>query len=428
MSQTATSPAPQPAATAPAATPAPGIPSPPALKPTGSTPTLLVRLRVLAVAAVLAVTAGLLASLATTWQVTSQARADSEQLLRVQGIKVNLLRADALATNAFLIGGLEPSSQRAAYDDAISATSRDIADAADAQPADKAALERLNDEVVDFAEAMEQARANNRQGYPVGSAYLAQADSRLRANALPLVDALVKANTTRSQESIGAPQTWIPLLLGLLGAVGLFLLNRRMARVFHRRLNVGVAVAGAAVISLAGAATVLLAQQSGDNGNLLAGPYATAVAGAEARSAGNDAKANESLRLIRRGSGASNEKAWVAASGATTDALTDGALSSSEWNAYSDAHAELVELDDGGNWNAARDLAVSRDAGAPSTEFTAFDSAVGKETAAAGERTSDSLSRLLTWYPILLGLTLLGGLAAAGFAFRGVTERLREYE
>jgi hypothetical protein len=73
-------------------------------------------------------------------------------------------------------------------------------------------------------------------------------------------------------------------------------------------------------------------------------------------------------------------------------------------------------------------MAVSAEPGAPTTQFTAFDTAVGRSTADAGQRTSDSLSRLLTWYPILLGLTLLGGLAAAGFAFRGVTERLREYE
>ena len=177
MSQTATGPAPRPGSQVniPVSVPAtgtttPGIPAPPAVRATGSTPSLLLRLRILAVVAVLGVTAGLLANLAVTWQVTAQARADSEQLLRVQGIKVDLLRADALATNAFLIGGLEPSSQRAAYDDAISAVSGDIADAADAQPADKAVLERLGGEVVDFAEAMEQARANNRQGYPVGSA------------------------------------------------------------------------------------------------------------------------------------------------------------------------------------------------------------------------------------------------------------------
>ncbi len=52
--------------------------------------------------------------LLNTWQDTRAASADTAQLVRVQTIKVNLLRADALATNAFLVGGLEPAEQRAA--------------------------------------------------------------------------------------------------------------------------------------------------------------------------------------------------------------------------------------------------------------------------------------------------------------------------
>ena len=39
--------------------------------------------------------------------------------MRVQDIQTSLLRADALATNAFLVGGLEPAEQRAEYDEAI---------------------------------------------------------------------------------------------------------------------------------------------------------------------------------------------------------------------------------------------------------------------------------------------------------------------
>ena len=62
--------------------------------------------------------------LALSWQANRTAAADTEQLIRVQGIKTNLLRADALATNAFLIGGLEPAEQRAAYDGAIDQTVR----------------------------------------------------------------------------------------------------------------------------------------------------------------------------------------------------------------------------------------------------------------------------------------------------------------
>ena len=66
----------------------------------------------------------------------SRAKADTAQLIRVQKIQSNLLSADATATNAFLVGGLEPPAQRAAYDQAMSGTSLLIAEAARAQPAE----------------------------------------------------------------------------------------------------------------------------------------------------------------------------------------------------------------------------------------------------------------------------------------------------
>ena len=46
----------------------------------------------------------------------SRAEASARQLIRVQKIQTDLLTADATATNAFLIGGLERPAQRATYD------------------------------------------------------------------------------------------------------------------------------------------------------------------------------------------------------------------------------------------------------------------------------------------------------------------------
>ena len=75
---------------------------------------------------------------------TAAAADNTEQLVRVQNIQSTLFRADALATNAFLVGGLEPPEQRQAYDDAIDQVTRQIADAAQAQPADSEVLAALN--------------------------------------------------------------------------------------------------------------------------------------------------------------------------------------------------------------------------------------------------------------------------------------------
>ena len=83
------------------------------------TPRLLNRLQVLAVTAcvLFGVVAALLQVLA--WQANGRAADNTEQVVRVQEIKSLLLRADALATNSFLVGGLEPAEARAEYDDAI---------------------------------------------------------------------------------------------------------------------------------------------------------------------------------------------------------------------------------------------------------------------------------------------------------------------
>ena len=53
------------------------------------------------------------------------ARDNAEQLVRIQAIRTNLVKADANATNAFLVGGLEPPAARDAYTDGITTTARD---------------------------------------------------------------------------------------------------------------------------------------------------------------------------------------------------------------------------------------------------------------------------------------------------------------
>ena len=120
-------------------------------------------------------------------------RSYTEQLVRVQNIKVHMLRADALATNAFLVGGLEAPEVREKYTESLTAASRTIAEAAEAQPLDGAVLAELNQVLIDYAEGMAQARATNRQGLPVGAGYLRASSAELRDRGVTLVDALYEA-------------------------------------------------------------------------------------------------------------------------------------------------------------------------------------------------------------------------------------------
>ena len=147
--------APAPPAVAPATTgmqtgPRGVVASTPAAKPRRDTPhqLRLLNIGVILVGLIFAVVGALTFSyLAYSLH---RAEADTAQLIRVQQIQTNLLKADATATNAFLVGGLEPPAQRAAYDDAIAATGTLIAQAAEAQPADADALAALNEQVVDL--------------------------------------------------------------------------------------------------------------------------------------------------------------------------------------------------------------------------------------------------------------------------------------
>ncbi len=133
---------------------------------TVSTPRRLRRLGTAVV--VLGVVFGILAALTFVLLATALGRASAStaQLIRVQQIQTNLLAADATATNAFLVGGLEPPAQRQAYDDAINAATTGITQAAEAESADEQALSRLNEELVAYVALIEDARANNRQGFP----------------------------------------------------------------------------------------------------------------------------------------------------------------------------------------------------------------------------------------------------------------------
>jgi hypothetical protein len=420
-------------ASAPAAPASPAIP--PATAPHDATtethvstrtvdvPALLNRLQVVAVAACLlfAVATATLQLLA--WHANRAAADDTEQLVRVQNIQSTLFRADALATNAFLVGGLEPPAQRKAYDTAIDQVSASIADAAEAQPADRNALAALNTSVNHYAATVEQARANNRQGFPVGAEYLRTASNQLRTEAVPIVAELVDANSQRAEDEMhGQHPPWF-LLVGAVALLALYLVNRQLASRFRRRFNLGLVGAAAVVLILTLVAVFVSTGQRSDNESLLSGSYRTAVDEATARTAGNDAKSNESLRLIARGSGQAFEDAWKAAS-TTVEAKT---TAGDDWAAYVAVHERIVKLDNDGRWDAAVALATTSAPGGSTAALETFDRHAQAVVTDNGSSTVDTLRSGNGGVLALAIVTLLLGLVAAGAATWGIGQRRREY-
>jgi hypothetical protein len=392
-------------------------------------PTTLNRLRLVAVAVCLVFGALTALQLVMSWQANRTAADDTQQLIRVQGIKTSLLRADALATNAFLIGGLEPAEQRAAYDDAIHQTVRSITEAAQAQPADRAALTALSSAVLDYAGGMDLARSNNRQGLPIGGAYLRKASAELRSTALPIVDQLVLSNSDRARDSMGAHHPWYVLLPTLAVIAVLYLVNRWIGRTFRRRFNTGLLLAVVAVGAVGVVAAFVLNGQHNQNAELTDGSFETVVDGATARTAANDAKANESLRLIARGSGQAFEDAWKAAAAVVDNSLLEASLSGTQgtWDTYKTEHQKIVDLDTNGNWDDAVAAATSADVGSSSEAFADFDAQVEDAVARSATITTDTL---VNGNSVLFGLAILAvlaGLAGAAFAAVGVNQRIKEY-
>jgi hypothetical protein len=388
-------------------------------------PSTLSRLRLAAALLVLLVTALTVVQLVLGVESTRQAGADARQVTRIQDVKVDLLRADALATNAFLVGGLEPTQQRADYDAAITNATRTIAAAAQAQPADQAALAELSTLVVRYAANMEVARANNRQGLPVGAAYLRASSNDLRDRGMVLVDALLEANTERAERSFGEQHPVWVALPGLLAVGALIVANQWIAKRFRRRVNPGLLVAAAAVLVFTVAATVASSTQALENNRLADGSYAELVSGAEARSAANAAKSSESLRLVNRGSGKAFEDAWAANAKEVAALLPTGL--ESQWSAYTQAHEGIVAQDDAGDWDGAVAAATTSDAGGSSPAFQAFDEAIADVV----ERRANTVSRMLsegaTTPFIIAVLTALAGLGATVAVWRGISRRLEEY-
>lgn len=405
-----------------------GVPAPdpsataPKRSMTENVPQLLNRLQVAAVAVCLifGVLAGLVQLLA--WQAGDRAADNTEQLVRVQNIETSLYRADALASNAFLSGGLEPAEQRAEYDETIASVLREIAEAAEAQPADRDVLSTLNQRVTDYTSGVTQARDNNRQAFPIGAQYLREASGALRVDATAALDALADANTARAEDEMETQHPWWLLGLAVLAIAGLWLVNRSIARRFHRRFNKGLVLAALGIAVLTFFTVSYASSQNGANDELRQGAFKEAIDEATARTSANDAKALESKRLIDRASGEEVDAPWQAAAAVVDEHTSYAGL----WADYTAAHADVDALDVEGDWEGAVAQATSTQPGGSTFAFEIFDKTSEAAIEAAGREASEELSSNGVGLVLTL-VTLLVGVLGAAVATWGINQRRREY-
>jgi hypothetical protein len=363
------------------------------------------------------------------------AAGSAEQLIRVQDVRVLVTQADSLAANAYLQGKEETPEQRAAYDDRIAAaTAGLVATAGAADGAEATGLENANGLMARYVGLIEQARANNRQGFPVGAAYQRQA--RTVASELvgqlrdveQLTRARVESDVSRSYSA-----SWPFVLVTLAVAAALVLGSLWLARRWKRLVNVPIAVATLIVALVLVVGLFVNARAAANAGDALREPLTAADLLAQARGAAFDARSNEALTLINRGNGAAYETEWLRSMSIVDNALEQscndhgvGCDLGSGVGDYRAAHVEVRSLDDSGDWDGA--VAIVNDAESPLT--TSFESVADGTKSALDEQISDAtaaFSDAASPLGTLRVLVALAGIAVAFLAARGYGQRVREY-
>ncbi|WP_431994739.1 hypothetical protein [Streptomyces griseoflavus] len=396
----------------------------------------------------------------TAWQMTDRAAAADDVLTSSQpltsdaaDIYRSLADANTAASSGFLAGGQETAASRDRYEkDIRTAAAKLVNAAANSEPGSSSAktIAELNRLLPEYKGLVERARTYNRQGYPVGGAYLRYANEKMQQEMLPAAEELYTTENQRlrSDYADATPYPWPAIALGVLALAALAWAQRRNYLRTNRVLNHGLvaATATAAVVLLWLTAGHTLARShlndSYDHGvrslNVLH----------DARIASLKARGNENLTLVARGAetkkvGEETFDAYDYDFGRDIDTLAKGLARAerladddsgakpvtsavSDMTEWKKRHAAAREQDENGNYQQALDMVI----GAEGATGECFDS-VDRNLAAALAHEETEFKQAagdgrdaLTGLP--LGAAACAVLGAAG-ALLGIGRRLSEY-
>ncbi|WP_031160044.1 hypothetical protein [Streptomyces durhamensis] len=415
------------------------------------------RLRIIgAVLALLVVAFGAV----TAWQASERAAAADDVLHRSQPLSSgaadiyrSLADANTAASSGFLAGGQEPAAARDRYEkDIRTAAAGLVTAAANAEPgsASEATIAKLNKLLPEYKGLVERARTYNRQGYPVGGAYLRYANEKMQQEMLPAAEDLYTKENARldADYADATPYPWIAIALGVLALAALGWAQRRSYRRTHRVLNHGLVAAS----TVTAAALLWLVIGHAVARSELNGSYDHGVRSLtvlhDARIASLKARGNENLSLVARGA------ETITVGGKTYDAyyhdfdkdmavLGDGLtraqkladdqggrtpVKAAEGNmaVWKQRHASARAEDENGNYQQALDKVI----GAKGATGECFDS-VDSNLARAIDHEQGEFQRAAgdgrdAMAGVPVGAAVLAVLGAAG-AVSGIGRRLSEY-
>ncbi|GLZ28268.1 hypothetical protein Lesp02_04580 [Lentzea sp. NBRC 105346] len=389
----------------------------------------------LSLIALLLIATSFIAGSLTAMSVINRAEALEELAMRseplshaAQEVYRSLQDADATAASAFLSGGLEPAALRDRYEADIAQAQAALSRATASHP-DLTAT--LASQLPVYTGLIETARTNNRQGFPVGAAYLGEASALMRAQLLPAARELYRSETdgVAQAQQRAAKFPVAELTLGLLVLAALGLAQVYLTRKTNRLLNVGLVVAtGAAFVSLLWVVVTSVIVIGDVNDSRTGGSGRVAVL-AQARIATLTARGEETLTLVARGSGQNYEKNYVEvakeleglleqAKRTAPSAEVDSALT--HFHAWQATHGRIRQADDAGQYTEAVALIAE-----PS--FDELDADLVRAIGLARQGFSKEIAAARgALVGTVVGVLALAVLSAAA-SVMGLWQRLKEY-
>ncbi|MCX4236572.1 hypothetical protein [Streptomyces ortus] len=420
------------------------------------------RLRIIgAVLAVLVVAFGAL----TAWEMTERSAAADDVLHSSQPLSADaadiyrsLAAANTAASSGFLAGGQETKTSRDDYERNIGqAADKLVTAAANSQPDSPSAktITKLNTMLPEYKGLVERARANNRQGYPLGGAYLRYANAKMQIMLRDAEDLYTVENQRlRSDYNDATPYPWIAIGAGAVAIGGLGWAQRRNYRRTNRVLNHGlVAATAATTVVLLWLVVGHTVARAGLNDSYDHGVRSLNTLN-DARLASLKARSNENLTLVSRGaetmdlgSGADKRtvdtfdysfeqqmKVLTTKLAAAAELADDSAgvkpveTATGSMKVWKERHAQARDQDTLGNYQGALAKIIGSSADKPTGECfdsvdTNLEAALKHERAEFEQAAGDGRGAMDGLVP---GAAVLAVLAAAG-ALLGVGRRLSEY-
>ncbi|MFJ2646538.1 hypothetical protein ACIO1C_07415 [Streptomyces sp. NPDC087420] len=395
----------------------------------------------------------------TAWEVSDRFAAADDVVTRSQPLSADaaniyrsLADADTAAATGFLAGAQERPEDLARYQKDIETASRLLVKAAantgGSGGGDSARqIATLNEALPRYTGLIERARANNRQGLPLGGAYLRYANQQMTSELLPAAEKLYAEETARLDRDNNDARVWpfVSLALGVLAFAVLFWAQRRNYRRTNRLFNHGLLAATAAstVILLWLAVGHTVARTELNNAQVH-GQESLAVLN-DARINSLKARANENLTLVARGAVLTADgddkyetdytsgmarltTALDRAKGLADDSsgvkpVADAIASADEWR---QRHRSASATDKAGDYELALAMVIGAE-GSTGECFDQVDAALEKaiahEQVEFGASAADGRSALTG---LAVGAGVLALLGAVG-AILGIGRRLSEY-